>query len=128
MLKPLIRLTLAHLIWRHYKPVLIATVVCLLGIILVSFLHADYVAFAKELQGENHLGLSFIVKWLVYCVIVGLWLWIWLRTMAQRQKLQDINTMLVAEKNYACPEDDPFNNIRHKDKLNSKADAILNKS
>ena len=127
MFKPLIRITLAHLIWRHYKPVLVATAVCIVGLVLVSMLHADYVAFAKQLQGESYLGLSFIAKWLLYILIVGIWIYIWIRTLRQQQRVQNIRQLMASEEDTTTNESDPFYHIRHKDKLKSKADVILNK-
>ncbi|WP_416307126.1 hypothetical protein [Neptunicella sp. SCSIO 80796] len=127
MLRPLVKITLVHLLWRNYKPVLLATLFAIIGFVVVSLIHSDYVQYAQDLPGDKDLGLSFIIKWVCYFAIIAGWLAVCFHSGKQKKHIEKIQISAQQVPIYDTPEDDPFNTIRQKDKLRSRADWVVEK-
>lgn len=127
MLRPLVKITLVHLLWRNYKPVLLATLFAVIGFVVVSLIHSDYVQYAQDIPGDKDLGLSFIIKWTCYFAIIVAWLAVCFHSGKQKKQAETIKISAQKAPIYEHPEDDPFNIIRHKDTLKSRADLVLEK-
>lgn len=125
MFKQLFRLTFVTFIWSRYKAVIVSTILLFMFFWLTHKVHADFLTYSK-LQGESeNIGLSFIIKWGV--LIAGIVLYfIYNHLVSRYSKNKPKNKAKQVVKK--AIKDDPFDEIRKKDKLKSKADFILNKN
>ena len=127
MLKPLVRITFAHLVWRYYKRTIVQSLLTIVAIIVIGLIHSDYLAYAQSQQHNDYVGLSFVVKWVVYLLALT-WLVLGIRSdYRKRQKQAELKQVAKAPPVYASPEQDPFHQIRHKDKLKTRADLVIEK-
>ncbi|MBC3767871.1 hypothetical protein [Neptunicella marina] len=124
MLRPLVKLTLVHLLWRNYKSAILTTLIAIICILVVSFVHADYVAYAKNLSNDNTLGLSFIIKWLCYISISLIWFILCFRPY-KSQKSTNTSKHPPDDSVDKIQTDDPFYAISKMGKLKSRADRVI---
>jgi len=122
MLKNIVRLSALGFIWARYKTVIISTCALFGYFWLVASLHRDYLEFAHLNDDISNIGLSFILKWLAF--IVGVIIYLMFNGRNRQPKPVAIDpTPTPAEQE----NKDPFDNIRHKDKLRSAADLVIDK-
>ena len=122
MLKNIVRLSALGFIWARYKTVIIAACALFGYFWLVASLHRDYLEFAHLNDDISNIGLSFILKWLAF--IVGVIIYLMFNGRNRQPKPVAIDpTPTPAEQE----NKDPFDNIRHKDKLRSAADLVIDK-
>lgn len=139
MFNQLLKWTLLISIWRKYKQYIGITVFLFLALMLTSFLHQDYVNYSLVTDNEN-LGLSYVVKWLVYLSLVTAF---WFAVgkiksvrgkdsdLHRKMKVADHKSTKEAQENPDETDDDqldPFANIRQKKSLRSKADIEIEKA
>ena len=134
MFNQMIKWTVIISLWRKYKSHLISSLILLFALVLINIIHQDYLAYAESAQ-SNSVGWSFLVKWALYIVAVGVYLWritginkarlfdSTLHKMMQAQQTPEKTTDLADETN----KSDPFANIRGKKKLRSEADFLMEK-
>lgn len=122
MLKNIVRLSALGFIWARYKTVIISTCALFGYFWLVANVHRDYLEFA-HLNGDiSYIGLSFILKWLAFIVGVIIYLMFNGRNRQPKPLAIDPAPTPAQQENK-----DPFDNIRHKDKLRSAADLVIDK-
>ena len=136
MFNQLLKWTLLISIWRKYKQYIGITVILILALMLTSFLHQDYVDYSLVSNNQG-LGFSYVIKWLVYLMLVTAYWFAVGRIKSIRGKDSDLHRkMKVAEhkntkqaqKNETSEHHpDPFANIRQKKNLRSKADMEIEK-
>ncbi len=136
MINQLVKWTLLVTLWRKYKKHLGLTIALLIALVLTSFLHQDFVNYSLASNNTN-LGLSYVLKWLVYLVLVSAY-WFYVtkiehkssknselhKKMRQAKQRSHDNSQQVTEPSQI----DPFSDIRNKKKLRSKADIAIEKA
>jgi len=139
MFNQLLKWTLLISIWRKYKQYIGITVIFLLALVLTSFIHQDYVNYSLVSDNEN-LGLSYVVKWLVYLALVTAYWFAVGKIKAMRGKDSDLHrkmkvadhktTKKALENQSETGDEQPdlFANIRQKKSLRSKADIEIEKA
>ncbi len=123
----MLQLAVLGMLWKRYKRTIVATLLLFAYLWLVGVLHEDYVSYTELNQDNDHLALSFIIKWMAF--IIGLLVYLLFHIFASPfRKTQPLESIDV---NHVKPGeqliDDPFAEIRHQKKLRSKADFIIEK-
>jgi len=130
MFKQVFRVAFVTLIWKQYKHIIVSTLILFAFLFLVGNIHSDFLKHA-ELQGDKSgLGLSFVYKWLAFAGAVGLYfVYHFMRTRqtdnktgekSKKRGVKSKNTQTVEE-----GDDDPFDKIRSRKKLRSRADFLI---
>ena len=153
MMTQLFRLTFVAFIWKRYKQVIVSTLVLLLFLWIIEKVHQDFVHYSQLNADNAYLGLSFVIKWLVFVLTSVLYLGInvWFRSnsttppeddsllskmksktpqprdVGRSGKNQHSEGSASDPKSAQSNESDPFDAIRHKERLRSKADLVLQK-
>ncbi|WP_158657723.1 hypothetical protein [Agarilytica rhodophyticola] len=103
---------------------------------IVSRLHGDFIAYAELKNAEQHIGLSFIVKWLMFGL--GFAIFITFSFIALRPEKPSEPEKKAGETNQAQSQpkkssekpdqnDTVFDSVRSKSSLRSKSDMIIEK-
>ncbi|WP_100657622.1 hypothetical protein [Alteromonas flava] len=143
----LINIILSGLLWRRYKFLLITLIITVLSIILVGQIHADYLSYSVTTE-DPAVGWSFVLKWAAWLVLVIVFLvanqWYNARkeALAEQRKPNSALQRLLKRKSRtssaahsetgneqqdAIQSEDPFAHLRHKEKLRSYADIVIEK-
>lgn len=70
MFQQVVRWTFIITIWKKYKGQLLTTIGYLASLLLVSFVHQDYLEYLTASgEGRANVGLSFGLKWLAYITL-----------------------------------------------------------
>lgn len=140
MFKNLFRLTVIGYLWKRYKAFIVSTLLLLLYFWVVGQVHDDYVSYANLNADKEFIGLSFIVKWIAFAVgcLVYFILNTWYFSIGKPQDDLKKEPFRLFRQNEAhqqstglensVNEIDPFDTIRKKTKLRSKADLIIEKN
>jgi uncharacterized PurR-regulated membrane protein YhhQ (DUF165 family) len=122
----LLKLTLVSYIWKRHKRTLIALPILLIYFWVINLIHHDVIAFATLKENTQWLGWSFLIKWIF--ILLGVFAFVFIHLNVKNQPSSKPNPTVTDSSNTSdiAPEDDPFHNIRHKKKLRSKAEVILN--
>lgn len=113
------------MIWRRYRRLFIAIGLLLVSYFLVSLLHQDYLAYARNSGNATFLGLSYVVKWVILLVITLVFYFL-----IVARKTPKVEAPTKEQKTPGSPaaqpdKPDPFEAIRHKKKLRGHADQYL---
>lgn len=136
MFRFLAKSALATVIWKRYHRPIVATLSLLLGYFLVSMVHGDYVDYSRGAGDTAHLWLSYLIKWLALLGLTLLYYFYMRRVLApaaktapqaKAQRREKASTPPPEQTEQATEQQDPFVQIRRKDKLTSRADLALNK-
>ncbi|WP_371195542.1 hypothetical protein [Glaciecola sp. SC05] len=145
----LINIVLSGLLWRKYKFLLVSLIALIAFVFLVGQIHQDYLSYAQSTANAS-VGLSFAVKWLVWAVAIFVFLGAnhWVNKRKQKQSdLEEKNSALQRIINWknrnklnsteapakqpseerSKASEDPFAELRTKDKLRTYADLIIEK-
>lgn len=134
MFKQLFRLTVVTYVWKRYKAIIVSTVILFVFFWLVGQLHQDYLSYGNLNKDTQHIGLSFVIKWVAF--IVGFIIYVFFNSWHAKRASQSSNlpqdsvsTAPLAgdTSNLGVKDNDPFDEIRKKDKLRSKADMVIEK-
>ena len=125
MIKNIFRLTALGYIWNRYKTAIISTAALFAHFWLVGAMHEDFVAFIGLNNYTEHLGLSFLVKWVAF--ILGFV--VYLAVNGRKGKIKPVDGSSGDSSGLVAAKDgqDPFDTIRKKDKLRSAADFVVGK-
>ena len=121
MFKQLFKLTFITLVWSRYKPVIVSTFLLFIFFWLTHKVHADFLTYSELQNSDDNIGLSFIIKWLV--LIAGIFLYFIYNHLAGKPRKSKTKNKRTEK----ADKNDPFAEIRQKDKLRSKADFIVEK-
>ncbi len=112
-------------IWRQYKRIIISSIVLILGYIVTSTIHDDYVSYAVNANSTNNLFASYVIKWIVLMAItVGYYFY----NSVNRRGLIDAkpsngNDAIQAPNQPNNDMPDPFSGIREKETLKGRVDS-----
>ncbi len=124
MLKQIFRLTFLTFIWKKYQRIIVSTISLFVFFWLVNFAHAEYLSFAEFQSEDAQISLSFFIKWL--CLVVGAIIYIiyhFVRADKKPLKVKEMHSKKVGIND--LDGIDPFDAIRHKDKLRTRAEIML---
>lgn len=133
----LIKWTIIVGLWRKYKSHVVASCFLLISLILINYIHLDYIEYSVA-TGSSNLGFSYLLKWSAFVLAIGLFAWQIKRVNIAAKYDSKLHKMMKAtttpEEKAIKPEldkeahkTDPFANIRSKKKLRSEADFIIGK-
>lgn len=132
MINQLLRLSFIAYVWKRYKKLIVSTVLLLLCFWIVALLHQDYSHYAQLNDDKKYLGISFLLKWLSYGVALAVY--VYFNRLAGNTTTKSGQQDLLpqgheTEKNTPSDhqEADPFEHLRHKKQLKSKADQLIDK-
>ena len=138
MLKNIVRLTVAGYIWKRYKVLILSTAILFAYFWLVGKIHDDYISYANLNGNSENIGFSFLLKWTAF--VIGFGSYFFLNSRYRRsEKSTSISrhdahsdSLVNAAKTpdisgSESNQEDPFAKIRHKKKLRSLADQIIDK-
>ena len=139
MFNKLLNVTLVGFLVNRYGAMIVSTLVLFGYFWVVGLIHRDYLDYL-ELQGSSQgVGLSFVIKWLAFIVGISLY-WLfnsYIRKKADRKRNKQSSSSLKAAglpadksaKNTRASGEaelyDPFDEIRQKEKLRSRADFVI---
>ena len=139
MFNQLVKWTIIVGMWRKYKRHFVATCVLLLCLVLINYIHLDYLEFAIA-TGSKSLGFSYLIKWSGFILAIVFYLLHLKRVNNSAQYDSRLHKMMRVKPVVAKKEDkkthaaddeasntDPFANIRTKKKLRSEADFLIEK-
>ncbi|MGB3727202.1 MAG: hypothetical protein WA981_15740 [Glaciecola sp.] len=148
----IINIVLSGLLWRRYKLLIVSLIVLVASIFIIGKVHSDYLAYVQTSQTPANVGWSFAVKWGAWFFVLLLFLLV--NHLANKQKdkqaVQDkpnktlsaiivdkfkgkkesIQTPRNTSQNSTAnnQDNDPFAQLREKDKLRSYADLLIEKN
>ena len=115
-------------IWRRYKRVFISLALLFLSYFLISIVHSDYIDYAKNSENAHFLGLSYVVKWLALLSVTVVFYFFSSTTKSDKisdTQIKHLNPRKSKPNGESTTEPDPFDSIRKKKTLKSKADSFL---
>ena len=132
MFNKLLKITVIGFIWSRYGTMILSAIVLFAWFWVVGLVHEDYLSYLT-LQGEGaSAGWSFLLKWLAF--LVGVICYWWFNSYARKKfdkkekgsLAEPSNTQAAVEADLGSPNSkDPFDKIRRKEKLRSKADLVI---
>ena len=142
MVNQLVKWTIIVGLWRKYKRHGVATLALLAALLLIHYLHLDFVEYA-QVTGSTHIGVSYALKWLTFVAAFAVYLWQVKKLNQQARYDSRLHKMMQnkrKDKTDSGKEDkaqgsepagkgnaDPFAAIRTKKTLRSEADFLINK-
>ena len=115
-------------IWRRYKRIFISIALLFLSYFLISLVHNDYINYTKNSETAHFLGLSYLLKWLA--LMIATIVFYFFGTSSKSGKISDnqikhMDTRKSEPVTDSNTKPDPFDSIRKKKTLKSKAESIL---
>jgi len=142
MFSQIIRWSLLVAAWKKYRLHAVTAVALIVGWLVIEILHQDYVQYVQisNQQESTYLGWSFVVKWLLDISLIAGASWFVKKSVResgrQSQLHKDMGRVLNQVTGKGSEQvgssandqlEDPFENIRRKKQLRSKADVIIEK-
>ena len=140
MFKQFFRLTFVTFIWKHYKRIIVSTALLFAFLWFVGYAHSEYQSYANLHQAKGAQS-SFFYKWIAQILGVSCYLLFhYLMPSRKQQKLKlkekakeqekELKKASKPFKSKKVPppdpnEPDPFEQIRKKDKLRSRAEMLV---
>lgn len=142
MFKQIAKYTLLVAFWRSYKKQVLVIFFALFAWLVVDLLFNDiiYLASQKQSADSDPLLWAYIYKWLAYLAIALVAAFLLLKSDPDMNRNKEAKTKTAKNKqkngelakaskhsdgDYVAEQDDPFANIRKKDRLRSKAEVLL---
>jgi len=125
MFKQVFRLTFVTFIWKHYKRLIVSTALLFAYLWFVGYAHAEYLQYANQDQNVS-VGQSFFIKWIALILGVAVYLLFHFLSPSRKQKKESAKPIEAHEPKPGEP--DPFDAIREKDSLRSRAEIVLDKT
>ena len=139
MLNQMVKWTVIISLWRTYKRHVSATFFLLLALLLITLFHQDFVEFSEK-SDSSYLALSYVVKWAAYVISVLLYMVAIKKINASATFDSTLHAMMNAKSSdkeirkrdfdksvddSEPKQSDPFEHLRNKKSLRSKADFII---
>lgn len=146
MMNQIFRLTFITFIWKKYKRVIVSLVALIFSLWMVEQIHQDFVQYSQLNNDTSYLAASFVIKWIVFLLAAVLFVLInslfkakkatekkvlksqpkkaFFFKLSASEKVPFNDTLVDSSKNQI----DPFDAIRNKTKLRSKADVVLERA
>ncbi len=134
MLKNLLHLTVLTVLWKRYRKLILSTLLLFLWFWLLGHLHDDYIRYIELNEDKQYLAWSFFIKWSAYIIaVIGYLLYnagFSLRVNSGRRisASKDEADASRARQDRLPDAEDPFAQIRQRDRLRSRADFIIEKT
>lgn len=130
MFKQIAKYTFFTFIWKRYRATILATLLVLFYFWLVGRVHSDFIAYA-ELRGESaNLGVSFLIKWLLFIlgfIIYLVYIFLWSIRTPSKIKTPRSATRDTSVSEVVAAKNDPFTQLRQKQELRSRSDLVIEK-
>jgi len=126
MFKQVFRLTFVTFIWKQYKRIIVSTALLFAYLWFVGFAHSEYLDFATREEIKN-VGNSFFVKWLALIFGVAVYFIFHFLAPSRNKQKNDKSKDKIKVTPLAEGEPDPFDQIRNKEKLRTRAEIIIDK-
>ena len=130
MIKNILRITLISYIWQRYKIIIVSTLLLFVYFWLIDKLHQDFISYSHLISSDKNLGLSFLLKW--FCLLIGVVVYFFLNSrrykLGKHQKKASNMPGDSADRPATPNKADPFQAIREKARLRSKADITIEKN
>jgi hypothetical protein len=134
MLQRLLTWTLLAAIWKRYGRALRMLPLLIGLVVLITMMHGDYVEYVSVSDNKRFLHWSFLIKWLLIVLVVFLY-WRYVLNVIKGNSVSlknDHSSQSSLGKNNGPANKnengvDPFENIRSKKTLKSKAEVIIEK-
>lgn len=136
MLNQMIKWTVLIGLWRNYKRHFSITLLMLLALLLITLFHQDFVEY-NEKSATPYLAVSYIVKWIAYLLCAGVYVFAikrvnrlskydsTLHSMMKEKSKETSNNESTEANEGEKATSDPFERLRNKKSLRSKADFII---
>lgn len=131
MFKQIFRLAFVTVIWKQYKGIIVSTLILFTYLWLVGSVHADYMSYAEIQSNDALVGRSFLYKWAA--LIIGVIIYIiynFVRGSSSKDEEKSATQKKTPSKLIISGEldaDDPFAEIRNKEKLRTRAEILVDK-
>ena len=131
MFKQIFRLAFITVIWKQYKGIIVSTLVLFIYLWLVGSVHADYMSYAETQSDEALVGSSFLYKWaaLLSGVIIYI-VYNFFRGSNSKNEEKPVTQKKTPSKLILTGKldaDDPFAEIRNKEKLRTRAEILVDR-
>lgn len=128
--KQVFRIAFITFIWKQYKAWIVSSFLLLISFFIIGQIHADLLHVWELNSDTTYTSISLLYKWLAYagCIILYCLFHYFRRKKSPSKTAEtDKETRKKLQKELAnLPSDeDPFNEIRRRDKLRSKSDFLL---
>jgi len=131
--KQVFRLAFVTFIWKQYKAWIVSTVILLACLFIIGRIHADLLQVWELNKDTSHTSVSLLYKWSAYiaCISIYCCYHIFRRKTPPPKELKKVakeeQKKLKKELADLSPDEDPFNEIRQRNKLRSRSDFLLDK-
>lgn len=127
MFKQVFRLTFVTFIWKHYKRLIVSTILLFAFLWFVGYAHSEYLNYASQ-QEISSVHQSFFFKWGAQIIGVACYLLFHFMMPSRKKIKKGKNKEKASSINEPVPgEPDPFDVIRQKEKLRSRAEMMIDK-
>lgn len=130
--KQVFRLAFITFIWKQYKAWIVSTIILLTYLFVIGQIHADLLQIWELNKDTSHTSVSLLYKWAAY--ISGISIYGCYHLFRRKTPPKDLKKAAKEEQKQlkkelsSLPSDeDPFNEIRHRNKLRSRTDFLLDK-
>ena len=130
--KQVFRLAFITFIWKQYKAWIVSTVILLASLFIIGQVHADLLQVWELNKDTSYTSVSLLYKWSAYIACISIYCCYHMF----RQKKPPKNSTKVAKEEQKQlkkeladlpPSEDPFSEIRKRNKLRSRSDFLLDK-
>jgi len=130
--KQVFRLAFVTFIWKQYKAWIVSTVILLACIFIIGQIHADLLQVWQLNQNTSYTSLSLLYKWAAYIICIAIYSCYHIfrpkkSPKDSRKTAKNEQRLLKKELSELPSNEDPFNQIRLRDKLRSRSDFLLDK-
>lgn len=130
MLKFLTKSLIATALLKRYRKLLISSAVLFVGYFIIGEMHDDFLEYAERSEDAGTVGYSYAIKWIALALVTAVYYWFNTQTIGagevpDEKPLRKTNSQSDKIKNQREP--DPFEHIRQKEALSSKAELHLHK-
>ncbi|MFT2109923.1 hypothetical protein [Marinomonas sp. 2405UD68-3] len=142
MMNQLFRLTFVTFIWKKYKQLIVSILSLILLLWITEQLHQDFISYSQLNEDTAYLALSFIVKWVVFIllcigfIVINVSFGKKVAIKKQSKSFFKENVVKTREPSFHKKGQekksestkkiiDPFDEIRKKPHLRSKANVVL---
>ena len=127
MFKQVFRLTFVTFIWKQYKRVIVSTALLFAFLWFVGFAHSEYLDYATR-EGVENVGSSFFIKWIALILGVATYFLFHYLTPSRKDLKNNKNKESIIVMPLADGEPDPFDQIRNKEKLRTRAEIVIDEN
>ncbi|TVZ39170.1 hypothetical protein P886_3565 [Alteromonadaceae bacterium 2753L.S.0a.02] len=129
MFKFLTKSIIATALLKRYQRLLISVAVLFACYFIIGQIHDDFLEYGEKTQNSAAVGFSYVIKWFSLTLATAIFYVFNMYGSEKKKQLKrrgiQAEDLTSAIKNDDQRASDPFENIRRKEKLNSKAEQRL---